>query len=69
MKQLRDRFQESYLQVQWKSKDKESKSKIDALRDALNSYVPISINKKMNIQTNGIVLLDYKVLGSEPKES
>tara|TARA_R100001443_G_C3342454_1_gene174811 strand:- start:1000 stop:1371 length:372 start_codon:yes stop_codon:yes gene_type:complete len=29
----------------------------------------ISINKKMNIQTNGIVLLDYKVLGSEPKES
>ena len=46
LKQLRDRFQESYLQVQWKSKDKESKSKIDALRDALNSYVPISINKK-----------------------
>jgi hypothetical protein len=29
----------------------------------------ININEKMNIQTNGIVLLDYKVLGSEPKES
>ena len=54
LKQLRDRFQESYLQVQWKSKDKESKSKIDALRDALNSYVPISINKKTgNVQICG----------------
>lgn len=28
----------------------------------------ITINKDMNVQTNGLVLLDYKVLGSETKE-
>ena len=29
----------------------------------------ISISKGINVQTNGLVLLDYKVLGSESKES
>ena len=29
----------------------------------------ISINKSINVQTNSLVLLDYKVLGSESKES
>tara|TARA_R110000751_G_scaffold44315_1_gene101485 strand:+ start:2110 stop:2481 length:372 start_codon:yes stop_codon:yes gene_type:complete len=29
----------------------------------------ITLNKTINVQTNGLVLLDYKVLGSESKES
>ncbi len=29
----------------------------------------IHINNKMNVQISGLVLLDYKVLGSESKES
>jgi len=29
----------------------------------------ITINKEINIQTQGLVLLDYKILGSESKES
>tara|TARA_R110001592_G_scaffold34089_4_gene117448 strand:+ start:2054 stop:2425 length:372 start_codon:yes stop_codon:yes gene_type:complete len=29
----------------------------------------INLNKVMNVQTDGLVLLDYKILGSEPKES
>lgn len=29
----------------------------------------ISINDIINVQTNGYVLLDYKILGSEPQES
>jgi len=29
----------------------------------------ISINKDINVQTSGLVLLDYKVLGSEAQES
>jgi hypothetical protein len=29
----------------------------------------ISISKSINVQTNGLVLLDYKILGNESKES
>ena len=29
----------------------------------------ITLSKDMNVQTSGLVLLDYKVLGSEAKES
>ena len=28
----------------------------------------ITINKNMNIQKSGLVLLDYKILGNEPQE-
>ena len=34
-----------------------------------NNKKTISINPDINIQTEGLVLLDYKILGSEPKES
>ena len=34
-----------------------------------NNKKTISINKDINIQNKGLVLLDYKVLGSESKES
>lgn len=37
-------------------------------KDGVNKKT-IVINKNMNIQTKGLVLLDYKVLGSEAKES
>ena len=29
----------------------------------------IVINKTINVQTSGLVLLDYKILGNEPKEA
>lgn len=34
-----------------------------------NNKKTISINKDINIQNKGLVLLDYKVLGSESKKS
>lgn len=29
----------------------------------------ISLNPDINVQSNGLVLLDYKILGREPEES
>ena len=37
-------------------------------KDGVNKKT-IHINKDINIQTKGLVLLDYKILGSETKES
>ena len=37
-------------------------------KDGINKKT-IIINKEINVQTEGLVLLDYKILGSEPKES
>ena len=34
-----------------------------------NNKKTISLQKDINVQTSGIVLLDYKILGSESKES
>ena len=34
-----------------------------------NNKKTISLNPDINIQVNGIVLLDYKILGREPQES
>jgi len=45
LKYLRDRFQQHFLQVNWKSTDKDAKPKIDALRDAIAVHVAVSINK------------------------
>ena len=53
LKYLRDTFQQNFLQVKWKSTDKDNKPKIDALRDAIACYVPMSICSK----TFGEILL------------
>ena len=37
------------------------------IKDGVNKKT-ISLNKGLNIQVNGLVLLDYKILGSESKE-
>lgn len=37
-------------------------------KDGINKKT-IMLNKAMNVQTKGLVLLDYKVLGREAKES
>lgn len=37
-------------------------------KDGINKKT-IVLNKAINVQTKGLVLLDYKVLGSEAKES
>jgi len=42
LKYLRDNFQISYLGVNWLSKDKEQKAKIDALRDSFNAFIPMA---------------------------
>ena len=34
-----------------------------------NNKKTISLNPDINVQTSGLVLLDYKILGSESKES
>ena len=34
-----------------------------------NNKKTITINPDINVQTEGLVLLDYKILGSEAKES
>jgi len=34
-----------------------------------NNKKTISLNNDLNVQINGLVLLDYKILGSESKES
>ncbi|MGK0256042.1 MAG: hypothetical protein ACI81I_000651 [Arcobacteraceae bacterium] len=34
-----------------------------------NNKKTITINKAMNVQTNGLVLLDYKILGNDSKEA
>ena len=34
-----------------------------------NNKKTISLQKDINVQTSGLVLLDYKILGSESKES
>jgi len=46
LKYLRDTFQQNFIQVKWKSTDKDNKPKIDALRDAIACYVPMSICSK-----------------------
>ena len=33
------------------------------------SAIPVALNDDINIQTEGIILLDYKILGIETKES
>jgi hypothetical protein len=38
------------------------------IKDGVNKKT-IALNKSLNIQINGLVLLDYKILGSESKES
>ena len=38
------------------------------IKDGVNKKT-ITLNKSLNIQINGLVLLDYKILGSESKES
>ena len=37
------------------------------IKDGVNKKT-IALNKSLNIQINGLVLLDYKILGSESKE-
>jgi hypothetical protein len=37
-------------------------------KDGINKKT-ISISKSINVQTSGLVLLDYKILGNESKES
>ena len=34
-----------------------------------NNKKTIKINKAINVQTNGLVLLDYKILGNDSKET
>jgi len=43
--------------------------KKNLLNKSGNNKKTISLNKDINVQTSGLVLLDYKILGSESKES
>jgi hypothetical protein len=43
--------------------------KKNLLNKSGNNKKTISLQKDINVQTNGLVLLDYKILGSESKES
>ena len=56
LKYLRDTFQQNFIQGKWNSTDKDNKPKIDALRDAIACYVPMSICSK----TFGEILLKDK---------
>tara|TARA_R110001592_G_scaffold85153_8_gene251538 strand:+ start:13106 stop:13477 length:372 start_codon:yes stop_codon:yes gene_type:complete len=44
-------------------------SKKDLLVKVGNNKKTISINKNMNIQNEGLVLLDYKILGNESQKA
>tara|TARA_R100000995_G_scaffold8331_1_gene3623 strand:- start:115 stop:885 length:771 start_codon:yes stop_codon:yes gene_type:complete len=46
LKYLRDTFMQNFLGVKWKSTDKDNKAKLDALRDAMASYICLSVNAK-----------------------
>jgi len=43
--------------------------KKNLLNKSGNNKKTISLNKDINVQTSGLVLLDYKILGREPKEA
>ena len=43
--------------------------KKNLLNKSGNNKKTISLQKDINVQTSGLVLLDYKILGSESKES